>query len=239
MNKYQNGKIYKLSCLETGQYYIGSTCKTLENRLQHHKYHKKCMSVKVLEYNNYKIDLIVEYPCDSNIELRKKEAYYQRLYKNDSLCVNCRIEDRTHDEWIEENKEYFRNVLKANYQQNKEKVKEQHNKRSYEIAIYQKEYRLKNKEKLNQRTKEWRGKNKEKFKRNQREYELENKDRINERKRIRAKEKKTHELEKKKLEGFDGLRYNCCCGSNVCRYERNKHFATKKHQNYINLMNPS
>ena len=35
--------------------------------------------------------------------------------------------------------------------------------------------------------------------------------------------------------GIEGLRYHCCCNSNVAKYERNKHFSTKKHQTYQSL----
>ena len=39
---YKNGKIYRIVCNITGEQYIGSTCKTLKQRLQQHKSSYKC-----------------------------------------------------------------------------------------------------------------------------------------------------------------------------------------------------
>jgi len=61
---YKNGKIYRIVCNQTGLQYIGSTCKTLKQRLQQHKTSFKgykdgkgnyITSFKILEKNNKSI----------------------------------------------------------------------------------------------------------------------------------------------------------------------------------------
>jgi hypothetical protein len=110
-NKYENGKIYKI--IPTRYYedddipeedqYIGSTIKTLKKRYSHHKYcYKKfingdksrSVSSKILfeKYgsDNLKIELIENYPCESDLELRERENYYLKrnycINKNSAIC---------------------------------------------------------------------------------------------------------------------------------------------------------
>ncbi len=80
---YQNSNIYKITDNTTDAIYIGSTCKTLEQRLKQHEYNLKSYkagnyhfitSFKILENNNYKIELIKLYPCDSKKELELQEG---------------------------------------------------------------------------------------------------------------------------------------------------------------------
>ena len=98
MVNYQNGKIYKIKDNTNGDEYVGSTCETyLSRRLQKHlaryKYwlkHKKgrkFTSWKILSNNDYKIELIENYPCNNLKELRIREQYW--IDKID--CINeCR-----------------------------------------------------------------------------------------------------------------------------------------------------
>ncbi len=87
MVNYQNGKIYKIECNQTGKIYVGSTTKkTLAMRLAHHKcIYKKYLecndnqyvsSFKVLENNNYNIILLESCPCKNRDELLARERYY-------------------------------------------------------------------------------------------------------------------------------------------------------------------
>jgi hypothetical protein len=93
---YSQGKIYKIVCNKTGLIYIGSTIKTLDERLKRHEYDcrrfidnykirpdKKtrfCSSFFILLNKDYKIELIENYPCKSRIELEIKECEYMKLY---------------------------------------------------------------------------------------------------------------------------------------------------------------
>jgi hypothetical protein len=159
MPNYQLGKIYKMVCNTTGLTYYGSTCEpTLARRLAVHVHVHKCRksgkkstiytSIKVMEAGNYTIVLVESFPCDSKMELHRRERYY--IENNE--CVNKVIPTRTVEEWRLVNKE------KLNKKQNEYNIlnREKINKRQIEYSLlhreknveYQVEYRLKNKEKL-------------------------------------------------------------------------------------------
>ena len=82
MDKYRNGKIYKLIDLTNDNIYIGSTIQTLHDRLIKHKNpSNNCMS------NTFKdpyIQLLCNYSCNSRKELLKEEQRYIDMYD----CVN-------------------------------------------------------------------------------------------------------------------------------------------------------
>ena len=87
MPDYQQGKIYKIVCETTGLVYIGSTTQTLERRLYAHEkkqFLQVYSSYQILHNRNYKIELIENYPCKNNEQLRAREAYH--CSKTD--CVN-------------------------------------------------------------------------------------------------------------------------------------------------------
>lgn len=90
MNKYQSGKIYQIVCNTTNLVFYGSTTEPNINRkLAGHKANlkkdnKNDISYKVLENNNYKMNLVEEYVCNSKEELLNREQYY---IKNNE-CIN-------------------------------------------------------------------------------------------------------------------------------------------------------
>jgi len=95
MNKYQNGKIYKLTDNTNGNIYIGSTTQTLNRRLQKHRASYNCYlnpnvkqgymaSFDIIKNDDYKIQLICDYPCDTNRQLEEKEQEYINMYD----CIN-------------------------------------------------------------------------------------------------------------------------------------------------------
>ena len=95
MTNYGNGKIYMLTN-EAGDKYIGSTCKTLNERLSGHKHDYKrynnnkfhyLSSFKVMHDNTYRIALLENFPCKNRLELEMREGQYQR----DMECVNIHI----------------------------------------------------------------------------------------------------------------------------------------------------
>ena len=101
MNKYENGKIYKLVNDDMpDKVYYGSTIQKLSVRFSGHKSEskRKNKSSKILfEKGEPRIELIEDYPCSSKIELEKRE----RFYIENNKCVNKCIPGRT-------NKEYFK-----------------------------------------------------------------------------------------------------------------------------------
>jgi len=96
MNKYKNGKIYKLVCLTTDKCYIGSTTISLKARLGEHRRHFRCWknekrnyltAFEIFELDNVDIQLIENYPCNSRIELEIKEGEYI----NNNNCINKNV----------------------------------------------------------------------------------------------------------------------------------------------------
>jgi hypothetical protein len=115
MNKYQNGKIYKLIDNTNGNIYIGSTIHTLKRRLQKHLYDYKgilkgwkkttcaCASYNIIKNDDYKIELIINYPCNNNRELCIKEQEYIDIYE----CINI-------TKAYVDKKKYFKEYRKKN-----------------------------------------------------------------------------------------------------------------------------
>jgi Uri superfamily endonuclease len=111
MVDYQNGKIYKIECTTTGDTYIGSTTKPLDQRLQSHveDYEKDksgwkvgyLTSYRVLKNQTYQITLLESVSCDSKTELLAREKHH--IVSNN--CVNKHIPTRTRAEYRQDNKD--------------------------------------------------------------------------------------------------------------------------------------
>ena len=124
-NKYANGKIYRISCNITGLCYVGSTTKTLSQRLRRHEYDYKAYlngtygyvtSYEILKNDDYQITLLQSYPCENNQELLAREGWYQKKYWDRS--VNKILNGKTG----EEKKMFKQESDKQYYQDNKEKI---------------------------------------------------------------------------------------------------------------------
>ena len=130
MDKYNNALVYKITSLSHPEIcYIGSTCLTLKQRLAKHKSQFKryketgkqyYTSFKILEYDDYFIELIEKISCESRKELSEREGFYIR---STIECVNKRIAGRTQKEYEKTkyklNKEAFAEKHKIYYQNNK------------------------------------------------------------------------------------------------------------------------
>ena len=140
MSKYNNSKIYRIVCNNTGLVYYGSTTqKYLSNRLSQHRKYQNCSSKKIIDEGNYEILLVENVDCNSKDELRARE----RFYIENNECVNKNIPGRTKKEYQKKyQKEYAKKYQKYRTE-NKEKIKE-----------YHKKYRTENKEKISERNKE-------------------------------------------------------------------------------------
>ena len=143
---YKNGKIYRIVCNETGLQYIGSTCKTLKQRLQQHKSSYKSYkdgkgtnttSYKILENDNYAIVLIEDFSCDRKEQLNARE----RFYIESMTCVNKNSPNKMNELGKDEyNKQYckqYRNDNKEYFTQQAEKY---YNDNLDKISDYKKEY---------------------------------------------------------------------------------------------------
>jgi hypothetical protein len=97
MNKYNNGKIYKITNQTNDIYYIGSTYEKLTNRFNRHKNKYKIRynngSVFTLfdiyGVNNCHIELIENYPCETKKQLHTRERHH--ILENITKCVNKKI----------------------------------------------------------------------------------------------------------------------------------------------------
>ena len=99
MNKFANGKLYKIvPTIEHLEHeiYIGSTIRELRDRMNSHRSEytqwkngkrRKIMIYDLFEkygLNNFNIELLEDYNCENNSQLREREYHYQCLYK----CIN-------------------------------------------------------------------------------------------------------------------------------------------------------
>ncbi len=78
LNKYQDGKIYKITNRVDELFYIGSTYKSLSERINNHKscqndfvHHQSCFynHMRNIGIDYFEIQLVENYPCESLLEL--------------------------------------------------------------------------------------------------------------------------------------------------------------------------
>lgn len=100
IERYKNGKVYKIVCNITKEEYIGSCCIPLPKRKYYHiDDHKKWkkgnkrryMSVfKIIDRGNFDIILIEDYPCQNKRQLLARERYWfdniQNINQNKPIC---------------------------------------------------------------------------------------------------------------------------------------------------------
>jgi hypothetical protein len=158
------GYIYKIQPTvehQPEEVYIGSTTKTLNERLQKHKYsysrylngkdHNTSVFKLFDKYglDNFDIILLEEIDFNDKKELTNLEGVY---IKNNN-CINRKIEGRTKKEWYNDNinsiLEYQKQYRDNNKINIKELKKEHYNNNKNIILENQKEYYNKNKVKIN------------------------------------------------------------------------------------------
>jgi hypothetical protein len=131
MQNYQKSKIYKIT--GGGLNYYGSTIQTLHNRLQIHindkKKNKNGSVNKILDTNDYQIELIENFPCNTKKQLLEREKWW--IQNNE--CINKHIPIRTLEEIKYNKKIYQQNHKEMNkisnkkwQEKNKESRKEYH-----------------------------------------------------------------------------------------------------------------
>lgn len=125
------GIIYKIKCNITNEQYIGSTVKSIKDRMRIHTQRKNCSSRQILNRGNYEVTILQTIECDQLTDLRKLE----REYFNTNECINTNRPYRTDEEKVED----CQKTSKKYNTDNKEKVK-----------AYNKKYREDNRAKLNE-----------------------------------------------------------------------------------------
>ena len=186
MNKYENGKIYRLVCNITNKNYYGSTTQLLSKRLYDHKKNyiyylksnkKYLTSFEIIKEDNFDIVLVELFNCSCKMELEKRE----RFYIENNQCVNKYIPTRTQEEYKETNK--YKENTKKYREINKDKLKNNI-----------KEYREANKEKINKQRKQHREATKDKIK----EYREANKEKHQQNREANKEKKKEYDKEYRK-----------------------------------------
>jgi hypothetical protein len=120
-NKYQLGKIYKLTSEHTNKIYIGSTCEKLSRRLichiSHHKRWKNgngryITSFVLFELGLVQITLLENCNCDTKNELLSKERYWIEHHRD--IIVNKYIPTKTDEELREQRNELTKQYNNVN-----------------------------------------------------------------------------------------------------------------------------
>ena len=204
MNRYQNGKVYKIVAPDN-TFYIGSTIQSLNERFSAHKCSfksskngKNIRGTAVFElFEKYgveecRIELIEAYPCDSKKDLERREGEIIKV----SDCVNRVVAGRTSEEYRSDNAEMLKYKFKQFYQNNKdreiERAKQYYVHNSDRVKERAKVYANLNKEHIAERKKEWRLENNELVKEQKRRWRELNKDKVNQRKReLRSQKRPT------------------------------------------------
>ena len=171
MPDYQKGKIYKLWSPSKNLVYYGSTTETISRRLSKHltdlnRYNNKTStryvnSFKILECEDYKIELVEEYACNNRQQLCKKEGEYIKANE----CVNMQIAGRTKKEWEKENPNKVKEAKQKYCEENLDKVKEAKQK-----------YRENNADKIKETNKKYNNANADKINERRRQRYLRNKE---------------------------------------------------------------
>ena len=216
MPDYSKGQIYHIYCNITGEIYYGSTCNTLAKRIGQHRTEaknenskkKNIASRSIINRSDYDYSLIEKYKCNNKQELHARERYW--IENNE--CVNKKIPGRTQKEY---------------YQDNKEKVLE-----------YQKNYKVKNIEKINQRKREHYQENKKELLEYQHNYREANIDKIkqiqhNYREANVDKIKQYRKENKDKIIEYGKQKVVCECGCELSKCSLYNHRKTKFHQEFI------
>ena len=227
MNRYENGKIYKIVDVGYNKCYIGSTTERLSKRFERHREHyrkrdqdnRKTSAFDLFDefdVENCKIELIENYPCENKEELLRREGHHIKL--ND--CVNKYVAGRTRKEYYNDNQERLLTEKKQYRQDNiemlKEKDKKYHHEHKEQRNEYCKKWYEENKQEQLQKHREYIEQNKEAMKRMWKQYYEENKEAIRQKRKVKQK---------------------CECGGHYTRDNRAQHYKTKKHTKFINELN--
>lgn len=153
MSEYSNSKIYKISDANSEMVYIGSTTMPLKWRMACHKStylkHPNKLSVhKIFNkygFQNCKIELVEEHPCENRKQLEKREGEIMKSMLCVNKCIAGKNQKENKKEYFKEyyisNKDKLLNYAKQLYQKKKEE-----NKRQIEKL---KEYTLNEQQQLN------------------------------------------------------------------------------------------
>ena len=130
MNKYEQGKIYKIINDVDDMVYVGSTIQLLRQRFSSHIYKTKKENSKLLNHikllgkDNFQIVLLHNYPCKNKEQLLWEERRIQEEIPKEKSLNQLRsiITYDEHEEWFEQNKDYLKKRSRICYEKNKTQV---------------------------------------------------------------------------------------------------------------------
>jgi hypothetical protein len=208
-NTYSNGKIYKIVNDVDDKIYVGSTTTMLSKRMSGHR--SKCKyepTRKIYAHfnevgvHNFSIVLIELFPCNSKMELERRERFWIDELKPE---LNKAVPHQTYDEYYEKNKEAIIARTKEYYHKNidtvAEKKKQYHINNKESICKRSKDYYENNTEKILQYQQEYRQSNGDKIAEYQKEYQQSNKDKLVEYKKAHY-EKNKEAIKLRKREAY-------------------------------------
>lgn len=223
MPDYNKTKIYKLfSPSNVELTYYGHTTKTIQQRLLGHlrQYRfwmnnpekvRKILTFSIFENcDDYVIELIEDYPCNTRTEALMREAYYIQSNK----CLNVAIPYKDPAIRKEERKEYD----KAYHIKNADKIQQ---------------YKDDNRDRRNESARQKYADNKEMILEKQKERYEENKEIILE------KQKKYRDDNKLSIANKQKQRMICECGKDINRHHKSRHLKSLEHIQFIQLLSPS
>jgi hypothetical protein len=140
--KYQQTIIYGIICMITGEIYVGSTHRTLEERIAEHIRKRDSSAIQVIDRGNYKAYEIQKWPCNTLREKLTLEGGWQRAYQASfgDFLVNRQIEGVFWNENPEVRQAYnkqYREEHKEEIQARNEQYREEH---KDETQTYNKQY---------------------------------------------------------------------------------------------------
>lgn len=143
------GKIYKIKSSHCNKVYYGSTFQDINLRFSQHKAQSNKREFKtscqlLFRLGNCSIELVEEIECETKKELREKEKRY--ILDNKDMCVNYNIPNRTYQDWVNDNPDYFKRYIKEWTAKNPNYLKNWNEKNPLYQKNYQKKYREEHKE---------------------------------------------------------------------------------------------
>ena len=169
MPNYANGKIYCIRNRADGDkiVYVGSTTRPLSERMAEHRKHARTQpeKMKILTLlqekgiDNFRIELINDFPCQRKEQLAAEEGRHIRLYGIDAL-TNTYIAGRSKqayaNEHIEERKEQMKQWNETHKEERKTYMKIYATENAAEIKEKRNQYNVKNKEVIREKRKAYR-----------------------------------------------------------------------------------
>ena len=172
----ENTKIYKIVCTLNNSFYIGSTKKSLLVRLCEHiinstKEKASNYNCKFFQYmreqgqENFKIELIEDYPCKTKSELLSREKYWiQQLNPDLNMIRNPILTEKEKREYQQNYDKTKRKPYYKKYRENNEKkIKQYREEHKDKTKEYNKQYQEEHNDKLIEYKKQWWDKNKDRI----------------------------------------------------------------------------